>query len=834
MSRISANRLVARGLQLSLVLCFLIVAARSAKAQTAYNFVPVNPCRIADTRNAEGTFGGPSLASGSTRSFPIPSSSCGVPSNAAAYSLNVTVVPVTTLGYISLWPTGEAQPLVSTLNSLDGRIKANAAIVPAGTGGAVSIYATDPTQVILDINGYFATTTVSTALAFYPVTPCRIADTRNPAGPLGGPSLVGGQVRSLPLLSACSIPSTAQAYSLNFTAIPHTTLGYLSVWPAGQPQPLVSTLNALTGRITANGAIVPAGTNGAVDLFVTDNSDMVIDVSGYFAPPGPGGLSLYPLAPCRVLDTRQGGVQPFSGTLNVTVSGFGCVVPTTAQAYVLNATVVPPSSLGYLTLWPEGVAQPLVSTLNATDGAITSNMAIVSTINGSISTYASDPTQLVLDISGYFAPSPTVTVDFSKSIAGQKSMSGFLHGIDVASPPPNSLLAPLAPHLWRGNFGGPFDSYNITQSLGVGTIWDGVASDTYGYPINGGWSTTGSTVPPYDNAPYDNNFVPWEQLVQGLANQYGSRQGYWEVWNEPDNLGNPPQTGVFWYGTAQQFYQTYLVAYQILRAQLGPNAMIVGPSPTHYDKTLISGLLDFCVANGCEVNVLSWHESNDNAIPAIAQDIQDARNTLVQNPKYASLNIQQIDINESGGPSADYEPGDILAYLYFLEQGGADAAAKACWIAADGTSECFNNSLDGLIDPASLQPRAPWWTYKLYADGVSTRVPVQYTNSDVVALASTGSATTQTAQVLVGYFNDQNPPATANILIQLSNLGSLSFLNGLSQVQVHVQKIPNSGEQDLSALTEISNGRIAIQNNSLQLSISGIALHEAYVISISP
>jgi len=123
-----------------------------------------------------------------------------------------------------MWPTGQAQPLVSTLNSLDGRVKANAAIVPAGTGGAVSVYASDATNVILDINGYFVPTTVAPAvasgLAFYPLTPCRIADTRNATGSLGGPSLVGGQSRSFPVRSACSIPATAQAYSLNFTAIP--------------------------------------------------------------------------------------------------------------------------------------------------------------------------------------------------------------------------------------------------------------------------------------------------------------------------------------------------------------------------------------------------------------------------------------------------------------------------------------------------------------------------------------------------------------------------------------------------------------------------------------
>src|SRR5262249_16777018 len=154
-------------------------------------FVPVTPCRVADTRNAPGPFGGPVMAAKSTRNFTIPASSCGVPSTALAYSLNVTVVPRTgTLGYLSIWPAGQAQPLVSTLNSLDGRVKANATIVGAGTAGAVSVFVLNETHVILDINGYFATpASAPTGLVFYPVTPCRVMDTRLPIGPLGGPIL---------------------------------------------------------------------------------------------------------------------------------------------------------------------------------------------------------------------------------------------------------------------------------------------------------------------------------------------------------------------------------------------------------------------------------------------------------------------------------------------------------------------------------------------------------------------------------------------------------------------------------------------------------------------
>src|SRR5271168_5055754 len=168
-------------------------------ATAAFQFIPVTPCRVVDTRNPSGPFGGPELAAGTSREFDIPNSSCGIPSTAVAYSLNVTVVPNASLNYLTLWPSGETQPNVSTLNS-DGRVKANAAITPAGTNGGVSVYVSNPTNVILDIDGYFEPAGTSSSLAFYPVAPCRVADTRNASGPLGGPSLGASATRAFPIL----------------------------------------------------------------------------------------------------------------------------------------------------------------------------------------------------------------------------------------------------------------------------------------------------------------------------------------------------------------------------------------------------------------------------------------------------------------------------------------------------------------------------------------------------------------------------------------------------------------------------------------------------------
>ena len=428
-----------RLIQLLVAFCFAASWLFSVAQSTPLHFIPVTPCRVADTRNSDGTFGGPALQANTLRDFPIPQSACNVPSTAAAYSLNVTVVPKGLLGYLTVWPSGQSQPLVSTLNSLDGRIKANAAIVPAGDAThneAISVFATDITDVALDINGYFVPATDRSALQFFSAAPCRLVDTRRAVGPLGGPSMAAGEIRDFPLLSSsCGIPPSAQAYSLNVTAVPTSVLGYLTTWPVGQAKPLVSTLNDLTGTIVANAAIVPAGTGGDINVFVTDPTDVVIDVNGYFAPASAGGRSLYTVAPCRVLDTRK-TTGAFSGTLAppVDIVNSPCGIPNAAQAYVSNATVVPPDALGYLSLWPDTETQPLVSTLNALDGAITSNMAIVPTVNGLIDAFASGTTHLVVDISGYFAavnglPVPVISsLSPASIVAGTASLTVIING----------------------------------------------------------------------------------------------------------------------------------------------------------------------------------------------------------------------------------------------------------------------------------------------------------------------------------------------------------------------------------------------------------------------
>jgi hypothetical protein len=178
-------------------------------------------------------------------------------------------------------------PNVSTLN-YSNLVVANAAIVPAGTNEAINVFANYPTDALFDIDGYFAPPSAS-GLHFYPVTPCRIADTRVPAGfsgQFGPPTMTGGSTRTFNIpASGCGIPSTAVAYSMNFTVVPPSggPAANLTTWPAGGAIPNVSTLNYY-GSVVANAAIVPAGTNGSISVFVNYATDVLFDINGYFAP----------------------------------------------------------------------------------------------------------------------------------------------------------------------------------------------------------------------------------------------------------------------------------------------------------------------------------------------------------------------------------------------------------------------------------------------------------------------------------------------------------------------------------------------------------------------
>jgi hypothetical protein len=167
----------------------------------------------------------------------------------------------------------------------------------------------------------------STMLVFVAMTPCRVIDTRNGSGLtgyFGPPSLAGGAVRVFPVQSSttCSIPSNAQAYSFNITVVPQGFLDFLTMWPDGQPRPTASTLNGYVGTVIANAAVVPAGTSGAVDVYASQNTDVIVDINGYYVPQGVLGQGSA-AAPSLSFagDPGTGIYSAGAGTVNIATAG---------------------------------------------------------------------------------------------------------------------------------------------------------------------------------------------------------------------------------------------------------------------------------------------------------------------------------------------------------------------------------------------------------------------------------------------------------------------------------------------------------------------------------
>jgi len=125
---------------------------------SAASLYTVTPCRLIDTRDPIGTWGGPPLSAGSDRTFPI-AGRCGIPAGAKAVSVNLAVTqPTTGPGFLTLYPGGTSLPLVSTINYSAGQTRANNAIVKLGAAGDLIVrcgQGSGTAAMVLDVNGYF-------------------------------------------------------------------------------------------------------------------------------------------------------------------------------------------------------------------------------------------------------------------------------------------------------------------------------------------------------------------------------------------------------------------------------------------------------------------------------------------------------------------------------------------------------------------------------------------------------------------------------------------------------------------------------------------------------
>ncbi|MEP7113236.1 MAG: hypothetical protein ABI862_08225, partial [Ilumatobacteraceae bacterium] len=256
-------------------------------------FHSVVPARFLDTRAGFATIDGASNGVGAVaRDTTLELQVTGrgdVPSNATAVVLNVTATEIVASGFVTVYPCGADRPLASNLNFVAGQTVPNQVITKVGVDGKVCLYASESTQLIADVGGYFAAES-----PFVSLLPARLMDTRP------GFATVDGQVQfqgigrlhggapgfALKVTERGGVPANADSVVLNVTATDATGAGFVTVYPCGQAQPLASSLNYLTGGTAPNSVIAKVGVAGSVCFFVFADVHVVVDVDGYF-PPAP-------------------------------------------------------------------------------------------------------------------------------------------------------------------------------------------------------------------------------------------------------------------------------------------------------------------------------------------------------------------------------------------------------------------------------------------------------------------------------------------------------------------------------------------------------------------
>jgi uncharacterized repeat protein (TIGR01451 family) len=259
-------------------------------------------------------------------------------------------------------------------------------------------------------------------LMFYPLPqPIRLLDTR-PGGSgcfTPGSPLAEGSTTTQPAIGACpGIPASARAIVGNATVVNAISNGgFITLFPSSAPQPNASNLNFTANQIIPSSFTIGLGADGAFNIFASAATHFIVDVTGYYAPPAPGGLYFHPLAaPLRLLDTRQGQTAcdapgaPLAnnGTKTVTAQGF-CLsarIPTTAKAIVGNATVSNFISSGsnFITLYPFGSSQPNASNLNYTANQIIPNAFTVGlSSDGKFNIFSTGATDFIVDVAGYYS-----------------------------------------------------------------------------------------------------------------------------------------------------------------------------------------------------------------------------------------------------------------------------------------------------------------------------------------------------------------------------------------------------------------------------------------------
>ena len=343
----------------------------------------------------------------------------GIPSAASevlGVVVSVTVVGATQPGNLRAFPKGPTPSLTSVLTFKGAAAVSNLSILSPGIDGdatfALASGFAGKANVLVDVFGWFSTSTADRGARLIATTPSRVMDTRTgvgvPVGSVPSNSFVTLNIRGADGVDPSVtdvVPNSGDVVGVMLNvAVVNNLAGqrgtYVSVVPEspnGSP-PGTSNVNVGPGLTKSNSVIVPVGADGKVRLFNSNgNVHIAVDVLGYLVNNEPidsrAGRVVPLSSPFRAFDTRQlqfGAVRlgpgqseewsfaAFAASVNIAGAGVG-----NQSAVIGNMVTVDLARLyptvpvaGYITVYPGGTTLPKASAVNNVEGSAVSNLVV--------------------------------------------------------------------------------------------------------------------------------------------------------------------------------------------------------------------------------------------------------------------------------------------------------------------------------------------------------------------------------------------------------------------------------------------------------------------------
>jgi RHS repeat-associated protein len=353
----------------------------------------------------------------------------GIPTTGvSAVVLNVTAFSPSASSNLVVYPSDATRPSTRDLSLNPGQPISNTVIAKLDTTGQLDVSSVGAdTDVAFDVEGYFSAPTGTQGGTYNPITPQRIADSRDathtsncgPSGTTACNNVIAGGSITVTIAGLDPLPpaSEVSAVALNITATNTTAAGFVTAYPAGTTRPSVRSLSFDNADTVTELVVAKLSSDGKITLyFGSGGGDFMIDVDGYYSATTTDNSDVYvPQVDTRSVDTRSGtrtgsctpscSTLTAGGSITIQMTGHANVPTSGVGAVSVEVTAINPTAAGYLTVHYLGAAG--LRTVSFASGEAVTDASIVALppqANGQIVITSSVATDVLVDVNGWYIP----------------------------------------------------------------------------------------------------------------------------------------------------------------------------------------------------------------------------------------------------------------------------------------------------------------------------------------------------------------------------------------------------------------------------------------------